>query len=81
MLIHTLEASLEVTKKYPLKIADNQGGYIETDWIYTILNIEDQRCLIKIQVLSSELITTGVTKVFYVKIKLMNTWVSDNKII
>ena len=27
-------ASLEVTKKYPLKIADNQGGFIETDWIY-----------------------------------------------
>ena len=43
--------SLEVTKKYPLKIADNQGGYIETNWIYTP-GIEDQRCLIKIQVLS-----------------------------
>ena len=53
------QASLEVTKKYPLKIADNQGGFIETDWIYDVNNTQ-QRCLIKIQVLSRDLITTGV---------------------
>ena len=69
--------SLEVTKKYPLKIADNQGGYIETNWIYTP-GIEDQRCLIKIQVLSSELITTGVTSTFLCENKVNQTWVSDN---
>lgn len=69
--------SLEVTKKYPLKIADNQGGYIETNWIYTP-GIEDQRCLIKIQVLSSELITTGVTSTFLCENKVNETWVSDN---
>ena len=32
------KASLEVTKKYPIKIADNQGGFIETDWIYDVNN-------------------------------------------
>ena len=40
-------ASLEVTEKYPLKIADNQGGFIETDWIYENNNLS-KRCLIKI---------------------------------
>ncbi len=69
--------SLEVTKKYPLKIADNQGGYIETDWIYSP-EIENQRCLIKIQVVSSELITTGVTSNFLCEKKTNDTWVSDN---
>ena len=69
--------SLEVTKKYPLKIADNQGGYIETDWIYSP-GIENQRCLIKIQVLSSELITTGVTSKFLCEKKTNDIWVSDN---
>ena len=69
--------SLEVTKKYPLKIADNQGGYIETDWIYSP-GIENQRCLIKIQVLSSELITTGVTSNFLCEKKTNDIWVSDN---
>ena len=24
---------LKLTKSYPLNIADNQGGFIETDWI------------------------------------------------
>ena len=36
-------ASLEVTKSYPLKIADNTGGFIETDWI-TDSNNSSLRC-------------------------------------
>ena len=47
------KASLEVTKKYPLKIADNQGGFLETDWIYDVNN-NQQRCLIKINITSEE---------------------------
>ena len=70
--------ALDVTKKYPLKIADNQGGYIETEWIYTP-GIEDQRCLIKIQVVSRELITTGVTSSFLCEKKTNDVWISDNK--
>ncbi len=69
--------SLDVTNKYPLKIADNQGGYIETDWIYSP-GVENQRCLIKIQVISSELITTGVTSTFLCENKINEKWVSDN---
>ena len=70
--------SLKVTNNYPLKIADNQGGFIETDWIYS-LGIENQRCLIKIQVTSSELITSGVSATFLCEDKINETWVSDNK--
>ena len=73
-------ASLDVTKNYPLKIADNQGGYIETDWIYGeddpfIVN----RCLIKIQILSQELISTGVQTNFVCETKNDNNWIIDKK--
>ena len=67
-----------MTKKYPLKIADNQGGFIETDWIYDVNN-NQQRCLIKIQVLSSDLTTKGVTTNFICEIKNNVNWVPDNK--
>ena len=70
--------SLRVTNKYPLKIADNQGGFIETDWIYSH-GIKNQRCLIKIQVTSSDLITSGVSANFLCEINIDETWVSDNK--
>ena len=72
------KGSLEFTKSYPLKIADNQGGYIETDWIYT-KGINNQRCLIKIQVLSDELITTGVSSNFLCEKKINEVWVSDDE--
>ncbi len=72
------KASLEVTKKYPLKIADNQGGFIETDWIYDVNN-NQQRCLIKIQIISSDLTTTGVTTNFICEAKNNVNWVPDNK--
>tara|TARA_B100000886_G_scaffold338364_1_gene301033 strand:+ start:774 stop:1343 length:570 start_codon:yes stop_codon:yes gene_type:complete len=71
-------AALEVTQTYPLKIADNQGGYLETDWIYET-NSPSQRCLIKIQVLSKDLITTGVSTNFLCEIKQDQIWVSDMK--
>ena len=61
-------ASLEITSSYPLKIADNQGGYIETDWIYDLENL-NQRCLIKIQISSNELISTGVATKFICETK------------
>ena len=71
-------AGLEVTRKYPLKIADNQGGFIETQWIYNSSN-SDQRCLIKIQIKSKELITTGVSSSFLCEIKQDDEWIADNK--
>ena len=70
-------ASLEVTSLYPIKIADNQGGFIETDWI-TKSDNNSQRCLIKIRVLSTELITTGVDTKFLCEYKDKDIWVTDN---
>ena len=71
-------ASLEITSSYPLKIADNQGGYIETDWIYDLENL-NQRCLIKIQISSNELISTGVATKFICETKNNENWILDNK--
>ena len=70
-------AGLEVTKTYPLKIADNQGGFIETEWIHDSNNT-NQRCLIKIQITSQELSTTGVTSNFLCEIKQDDVWITDN---
>ena len=71
-------ASLDVTKTYPIKIADSQGGFIETEWINEPNN-ENQRCLIKIRILSKELITTGVDTKFLCENKDNDIWISDNK--
>ena len=70
-------AAIEVTNTYPLKIADNQGGYIQTEWINNTEN-NSIRCLIKIQILSRELITTGVSSNFLCENKTNDTWSSDN---
>ena len=53
------QAALDVTSNYNLKIADSSGGFIQTEWINDP-DLSNQRCLIKIQILSSELISTGV---------------------
>ena len=71
-------ASLEVTKSYPLKIADNQGGFLETDWIYDSKN-KNLRCLIKIQIKSRELTTTGVKSNFLCEKKDDSNWLPENK--
>jgi len=51
------EASLLLVKDYSLSVVDSNGGYIETDWIVQ----GNDRCKIKIQITSTELISTGVT--------------------
>ena len=70
-------ASLEITSPYPLKIADNQGGYIETDWIVDKSN-QAQRCIIKINILSAELISTAVSSRLICENKSDDLWVSDS---
>ena len=51
--------SLRVLSSYPLKTVDSQGGFISTEWILEE-GVPDQRCLIKININSLELISTGV---------------------
>ena len=54
------------------------GGYLETDWIYT-KDIKDERCAIKIQVLSTELISNGID-VNFVCAQLKNgNWIISNE--
>ena len=69
--------SLKVLSNYSIKNADSNGGYIETDWIYDS-NDNLQRCLIKIQITSTELISTGISTNFLCQIKKNDIWVSDN---
>ena len=54
------QASLDVLSPFPIKIADNGGGYIETDWIIDYNQSSDKRCQIKIMVRSSELVSNGL---------------------
>ncbi len=51
--------SLAVLDQYPLKEVDSEGGFISTDWILEEKN-PDQRCLIKVNITSTELISTGI---------------------
>ena len=71
-------ASLEVTDNYSLKIADNQGGFLETDWIGDPEN-NLQRCLIKVRITSQELVSNGVSTSLICEIYQNDTWVSDSK--
>ena len=68
--------ALDVTNTYPLKIADNQGGFIETDWINSG---NSNRCLIKIRILSNEMISTGVSTKFICETKVDGVWKNDNE--
>ena len=54
------QASLDVLSPFPIKIADNGGGYVETDWIIDYNQSSDKRCQIKIMVRSSELVSNGL---------------------
>jgi len=72
------QGSLDVTSYYDLKIADSTGGFIQTEWIYKELQ-PDQRCMIKIQILSAELISTGVKSNFICEKKLNDSWNSDGQ--
>jgi len=52
-------ASLTVLDQYPIKEVDSEGGFISTDWILKEES-PNQRCLVKVNVISTELISTGV---------------------
>ena len=66
--------SLETLDDYSLKIADSMGGYIETDWIYSP-NVDDERCSIKVKILSREFVSNGVDVNFVCSKLINNNWV------
>ena len=69
--------SLGVVENYSLKTVDSQGGFISTDWILN-QDIENKRCLIKINVLSQELISTGVKTKIICENLIDGQWYNDN---
>ena len=69
-------ASLEVMRTYDLKFVDNQGGYLQTEWIYQSSN-PNNRCLIKIQITSLELISNGVKSSFNCEENNNGIWETD----
>lgn len=72
-------AAINVTDNYALKIADNNGGIIETDWIYDSIDPK-KRCLIKIKILSAELVSNGVSTKFICQDQsLDNIWITDSE--
>ena len=73
------QGSIDVTSEYNLKIADATGGYIQTEWIYDVSPNANDRCMIKIQILSADFISTGVKSKFLCENKNQEVWKSDGK--
>ena len=72
------QGSLDITNEYELQIADSSGGYIQTAWIYD-QNFADKRCMIKIQIISPELLSNGVKSKFICEVKEADVWTSDQQ--
>ena len=71
--------SLNILSNYPLILADSNGGYIETNWIYQE-GLENQRCVIKVQITSKELLSNAVNTKILCQKKNGDNWVtSDDK--
>ena len=72
------EASLDAVSDYPLKNIDSQGGYLETEYIYED-GLSDKRCVIKIKLTSTELISTGVSPNIICQSKTGDNWINDKE--
>jgi len=71
-------AALKTINQYSIKISDNSGGYIETEWLYKPEE-PNKRCLIKIQIVSEELVSTGVASKIVCEQKQNDQWYNDGK--
>ena len=69
-------ASLILLDQYPLDIVDSKGGFISTSWI-TEKDNPNLRCLIKVNVTSKELISTGINVKLLCQEKELETWYQD----
>ena len=72
------QGSIDVTSTYDLKIADSNGGFIQTEWIFD-KNALEKRCMIKIQVISADYVSTGIKTKFLCENKNQDTWQTDGK--
>ena len=69
--------AMKTVEMYPLKNVDSNGGYIETEWITDIDNI-DERCAIKIKILNQELTSTSVQTNLICQTKVDGNWLNKN---
>lgn len=67
------QGSLDAVSNFNLKIADSQGGIIQTEWIYDQSKL-NQRCFIKIQILSKDLVSNGVKSKIICEDKIEGEW-------
>ena len=65
--------ALETLKEYPLMTVDSQGGFISTEWILEEPN-PNQRCLIKVNITSRELLSNGVNTKILCQRKETDEW-------
>ena len=72
------QGALKTFENHPIKNADFEGGYLETDWIYN--NPPGERCLIKARIKSVELVSTGVEVKLLCQSKIEDTWINQNKL-
>ena len=73
------QASLDVLSPFPIKIADNGGGYIETDWIIDYNQSSDKRCQIKVMVRSTELVSNGIKSTLNCQSFDGQNWIADGQ--
>lgn len=71
-------ASIAVLENYSLKNIDSQGGFISTDWIINKA-VPNQRCQIKVNVVSLELLSNGVNVKIICEEKDGDQWYAENK--
>tara|TARA_B100000965_G_scaffold398891_1_gene417758 strand:- start:235 stop:828 length:594 start_codon:yes stop_codon:yes gene_type:complete len=71
--------SISVLEQYSLKTVDSQGGFIATDWILK-KDAPNQRCQIKINVVSNELLSNGVKVKIICEELIGDEWFGDNKL-
>ena len=70
------QASLGLLDQYPIKLVDSQGGFISTEWI-TNSSSPNQRCNIKVTVLSKDLVSNGVKVKLLCENNIDGNWFSD----
>jgi len=71
------QGALKTFENHPIKNADFEGGYIETDWIYGNPPIE--RCLIKARIKTAELLSNGVETKILCQSKADEAWINQDK--
>jgi hypothetical protein len=76
--IHLWNGAMKVVEDYPLKNVDSVGGYLETEWI-THQNEPNKRCIIKIKVLSTEIISTAVKSKIICQRDVNGNWQATNE--